>query len=106
MVPVRIVVDPYKNVRTTDPLTSRAAAYTNKKGRVTQRDKVQIALDAVRADGMTDEKVWQATGIERLSSATKRRGELTAEGIVILDLLTKVIACAQERRCPEGKAER
>lgn len=72
---------PVTPARTTDPATSHQAAAANTEVRGRQRVQVMQYLKAQGAKGATDFEISQGTGLLR-SSASKRRGELTAAGLV------------------------
>ena len=75
-------VDPARNVRRTDPVTSRKAAFAHAETRPTIRQQALAAITATGLDGMTDAELAVAIG-RQLNSANKRRGELRDQGLVV-----------------------
>ena len=73
-------VDPFHNVRTTDPETSYRAAFAVR-GRDTQRLRIYRAVCTAGPYGCTDYDLVDRTGVQ-LNSANKRRGELRDKGLV------------------------
>lgn len=74
-------VNPFHNVRTSDPETSYRAAFSHLGLRASQRWRCYLAIIASRALGLTDDELAERTGI-RLNSANKRRGELFQKHLV------------------------
>jgi len=75
-------VDPRRNVRLSDPLTSWEAAASGGKGRINQRVRcLRDGLVPAGLEGLTDDELAISLGIP-LNSTNKRRGELRDRGLV------------------------
>ena len=76
-----VPVDPWHNVRRTDPETSVDAAFDHPATRRGDQERVRAALRTAGAAGLTDYEL--AAVLERQqNSAGKRRGELRDAGLV------------------------
>jgi len=74
-------VNPYHNVRRTDPDTSHEAALERAAEKRRDRDRVLAAIRAAQADGLTDYELADRVDRQQ-NSAGKRRGELRDAGLV------------------------
>ena len=79
--PLAFPVNPYHNVRASDPNTSMMAALLDPVGRQTIRKRVARALKAAGLRGLTDYELADLLNLQQ-NSVGKRRGELRDEGFV------------------------
>lgn len=91
-------------VRSSDPKTSFYAA-EHSVGRLSETCQRILQFILEHPEGVTDEQIWMGLNINRLSSVSKRRGDLVKDGYVFDSGTTREISTGRQAIVWLGREE-